>query len=182
MQESQWVKFYVDIEHTEYLQKPTNEEKREIVFKISNCLSKIIGVQVDGLTWDGSRENKRKFDKEKRWKLSLHMICTNIEVKLAQAEHIYNELDAMLKRDPVWSQKAFYQTVDCNGVSMTNSIVDPSVYKPNQLMRLPMSWKFMIDSKTKQQIVLVIHLSPSLILKEIILYSIAILGFLFNSH
>ena len=82
-------------------------------------------------------------DGAERWKLSLHLNCSNIVcANLAQAEHIYVGLEDMVKRDPEWCKKiAYYESQDKKGKTERCCIYDPSVYKRNQLMRLPMAWK-----------------------------------------
>ncbi len=88
------------------------------------------------------RKIKREVDGSERWKLSLHFNCSNIVCSnLAQAEHIYEGLDELIKRDPEWSKFAYYESQDKKGKKELCCIYDPSVYKPNQLMRLPMAWK-----------------------------------------
>ncbi len=120
MQEDQPVKFYLDTEHKELTEEPTAEMKRQVVLKTVEFLNKLLGVNVEGFAWDGTRKIKREVDGAERWKLSLHFNCSNIVcANLAQAEHIYDGLDDIVKRNPEWSKFAYYESQDKKGKKET---------------------------------------------------------------
>lgn len=147
------IKYYLDIEHKELLKMPTDDEKLSVIKKTGDLLAQLIpGVDPTFTVWDGSREITRPFDGAKRFKLSLHMIHSELAcVNLAQAENITNALNDLARKDEQWSSYAFYDTLDEEGKTIQGYLYDPSVYKKNQLMRLPMSWKFVTDRKTWKQ-------------------------------